>query len=59
MDSLGFLCDIAQIPSGFRTRAGSLEVLIEGGVEVLPSADGAVRKCFNQLSAHRLIIMGK
>jgi hypothetical protein len=40
------LCDAAQIPSGFGTQAGSLEVLDEGGVEVLPAIDGAIKECF-------------
>ena len=37
----GTLCDAAQIPSGFGTRAGCLVVLDEGGAEILLAVDRA------------------
>ena len=40
----GKLRDVAQIPSGFGTRAGCLVVLDEGGAEVLPAVNRASRK---------------
>ena len=51
----GRLRDTAKIPSGFGFRAGCLEVLDEGGAEVLPAVDRAGRKGFEPvlcLAAH-------
>jgi hypothetical protein len=41
---IGLLGDTAQISSGFGTRTGCLEVVDEGGAEVLPAVDGARAK---------------
>jgi len=41
---IGLLDDTAQIPSGFGTRAGCLEILDEGIAQILPAVDGAARK---------------
>ena len=51
----GKLRDAAQIPSSFRTRAGFLIALDEGGIEILPAVDRAGWKGFKpveRLAAH-------
>ena len=43
--------NIGRIPSGLGTRARCLVVLDEGAAEILPTVDGASRKCFEPVES--------
>ena len=45
------LHNTGQIPSGLGTRARCLVVLDEGAAEILPTVDGASRKCFEPVES--------